>query len=81
MPTAVISFFVSVPVLSLQMHVTAPRVSTAGSCRMMAFERAMTCTPSARVMVTTVGRPSGMSATATPTPAASAVCSGMPRPA
>mmetsp|Transcript_12655 Transcript_12655/g.40428 ORF Transcript_12655/g.40428 Transcript_12655/m.40428 type:complete len:346 (-) Transcript_12655:765-1802(-) len=46
---------------------------------MMALLRAMACTPSARVMVTTVGSPSGMSATATLTPDVSESCSDLPR--
>jgi hypothetical protein len=49
--TAVISFVVSVPVLSEQMTVTEPRVSTAGRRRTMACWRAMTRVPMARTMV------------------------------
>jgi hypothetical protein len=60
---------VSVPVLSEQITVTEPSVSTAGKRRTMALRRAMRCTPSARVMVTMAGRPSGMAATARPTAA------------
>ena len=63
---AVISFFVSVPVLSEQMVVTDPSVSTAGSLRVMARRRAICCTPRARVIVTRAGRPSGTAATAKP---------------
>ena len=63
---AVISFWVSVPVLSEQIVVTDPRVSTAAILRVMALRRAICCTPSARVMVTSAGRPSGTAATAKP---------------
>ncbi len=60
----VISFRVSVPVLSLQMTVVLPSVSTAGSRRTTAFWRAMRLTPMARTIVTTMGSPSGTAATA-----------------
>jgi hypothetical protein len=60
---------VSVPVLSQQILDTEPSVSTAGSRRMMAFRRAMRCTPMARVIVISAGSPSGMSDTAMPTTA------------
>ena len=52
-------FSVSVPVLSEQMTVTEPRVSTAGSLRIRAFRRSMRCAPKARAMVTTAGKPLG----------------------
>mmetsp|Transcript_24239 Transcript_24239/g.58093 ORF Transcript_24239/g.58093 Transcript_24239/m.58093 type:complete len:400 (+) Transcript_24239:474-1673(+) len=64
MACTVISFLVRVPVLSEQMTVTDPSVSTAGSCLMMALRRARVCMASASEMVTTAGRPSGMMATA-----------------
>ena len=57
-------FSVSVPVLSEQMAVTEPSVSTAGSLRIRALRRTMRCAPRARAMVTTAGRPSGTAATA-----------------
>ena len=60
----VISFLVRVPVLSLQMTVVLPRVSTEASLRTMAFCLAMRAVPRARVMVRTAGRPSGMAETA-----------------
>ena len=63
---AVISLRVSVPVLSEQITVTDPSASTAGSLRVIALRRAICCTPSASVTVTTAGRPSGMAATANP---------------
>ncbi len=60
----VIRFSVRVPVLSEQMTVTEPSVSTAGSLRMSASRLSMRCAPSARPMVTTAGSPSGTAATA-----------------
>ena len=57
-------FSVSVPVLSEQMTVTEPSVSTAGSLRINARRLSMRWAPSARVMVTTAGSPSGTTATA-----------------
>jgi hypothetical protein len=57
---------VSVPVLSEQMTVTEPSVSTALSLRVIALRRAMRCTPSASVIVRIAGSPSGMAATAKP---------------
>ena len=67
MRQAVISLRVSVPVLSEQITVVAPRVSTAGRRRTMAWRAAMRCTPMARVMVMTAGRLSGTMPTATAT--------------
>ena len=60
----VIRFWVRVPVLSEQMTVTEPRVSTAGSLRISARRRSIRWAPRARAMVTTVGSPSGIAATA-----------------
>ncbi len=60
----VIWFWVSVPVLSEQMTVTLPSVSTADSLRMMARRCAMRETPMARVTVSAAGKPSGIMATA-----------------
>ena len=57
-------FFVRVPVLSEQITVTDPRVSTAGSFRIRALRLSMRRAPRARVMVTTAGSPSGTTATA-----------------
>ncbi|HBE72516.1 MAG TPA: hypothetical protein DDW31_00145, partial [candidate division Zixibacteria bacterium] len=51
----VIWFWVRVPVLSEQMTEVLPRVSTAGSLRMMAFRLAILETPMARVMVRAAG--------------------------
>ena len=64
----VISFFVSVPVLSEAITVAEPSVSTAARCRTIAFRRAMRCTPIESTAVTTAGRPSGTAATASATP-------------
>ena len=64
----VISFFVSVPVLSEAMTLAEPSVSTAARCRTMAFRRAMRCTPIESTAVTTAGSPSGTAATASATP-------------
>lgn len=55
---------VRVPVLSEQMTEVQPRVSTEGRLRTMAFFLAMRRVPSARHVVITAGRPSGMAATA-----------------
>ena len=60
----VMRFSVRVPVLSEQMTVTEPRVSTAGSLRMRAWRLSMRWAPRARAMVTTAGSPSGTAATA-----------------
>uniref|UniRef100_A0A6B0U9C7 Secreted protein n=1 Tax=Ixodes ricinus TaxID=34613 RepID=A0A6B0U9C7_IXORI len=74
----VISFLVSVPVLSEQTTLTHPSVSTVGSFLMMAFLLAMRITPKARVTVTTIGRPSGMAATARLTPMLNISSTGLP---
>ena len=63
----VISFFVSVPVLSLQMVVTAPSVSTDESFLMIAIFRASTDAPSASAIVIVVGSHSGTAAIAVAT--------------
>jgi hypothetical protein len=57
-------FVVRVPVLSLQMTVVHPNVSTEGRDLTMAFRRAILLVPRAKHVVTTAGRPSGMAATA-----------------
>ena len=64
----VISFFVSVPVLSEAMTLAEPSVSTAARWRTIALRFAMRCTPSASTAVTTAGKPSGTAATASATP-------------
>ena len=73
--TTVIRFWVSVPVLSEQMVVTEPSVSTAYRRRMSALPASMRWAPSARVIVTTAGRLSGMAATARLTAVSSSVSS------
>mmetsp|Transcript_2323 Transcript_2323/g.8261 ORF Transcript_2323/g.8261 Transcript_2323/m.8261 type:complete len:250 (-) Transcript_2323:145-894(-) len=55
---------VRVPVLSEQMTVVQPRVSTEGSERTIALFFAIFMVPRARHVVTTAGRPSGIAATA-----------------
>ncbi len=52
------------PVLSEQITVAHPKVSTAGSLRIIALRRIILCTPIARAIVTIAGRPSGIAATA-----------------
>ncbi len=76
--TTIISMSVKVPVLSEQMRDTEPRVSTAGSCRMMALRWAMRCTPIASVIVMMAGRPSGITETAMPTTAWNSSTKSMP---
>ena len=63
----VIWLVVSVPVLSEQMTDVQPSVSTEGSERTIAFLRAIRRVPSARHVVITAGRPSGIAATASAT--------------
>ena len=60
----VISFWVRVPVLSEQITLAQPRVSTDGSFLIRTFRFTMRCTPNARAIVTIAGSPSGMAATA-----------------
>lgn len=52
------------PVLSEQITLTLPSVSTEGSFLTIALRFDIRRTPSARVTVTTIGRPSGIAATA-----------------
>uniref|UniRef100_A0A2M4C4L4 Putative secreted protein n=2 Tax=Nyssorhynchus TaxID=44543 RepID=A0A2M4C4L4_9DIPT len=73
----VISFFVIVPVLSEQITVTQPSVSTVGSFFTMQCRFAIRMTPRASVTVTTIGRPSGMAATAKLTPMVNISTSGL----
>ena len=62
--TTRILFCVSVPVLSEQITVHPPSVSTDLSFLMTTFFLLILCTPIAIIMVTTAGSPSGMAATA-----------------
>ncbi len=64
MRRTVILPWVSVPVLSEQIKVVLPKVSTAGSFRIRAWRLAMRRTPSDRLMATTAGKASGTAATA-----------------
>ena len=77
--TTIISIKVKVPVLSEQIRETEPRVSTAGSRRMMALRWAMRWTPIARVTVISAGSPSGITDTAMLTTAWKIVMKSMPR--
>ena len=67
------------PVLSEQMTVVLPSVSTAGSLRMMALRLAMRATPIASVIVTAAGKPSGMAPTASATAAMNISAADSPR--
>ncbi len=62
--TTVILFCVSVPVLSEQITVVLPSVSTDGRVRTMAFNFTRRCTPIASTIVDTICSPSGIAATA-----------------
>ncbi len=75
----VIRFWVRVPVLSVQITVVLPRVSAAGSLRMMACRPAMRDTPIASVMVTAAGSPSGIAPTASATAAVTISAALSPR--
>lgn len=71
----VISLYVRVPVLSEQIVVTSPSVSTAVSSRVIALRWTICRTPRASVIVTIAGSPSGTAATAKVI-AESSSCSG-----
>jgi len=58
---------VKVPVLSEQMTDVHPRVSTDGRLRTIAFFLAIRLVPSAKQVVMTAGKPSGIAATASAT--------------
>ena len=60
---AVISFVVSVPVLSVQMTVVQPNVSTDGNFRTITFRCAILRVPKLKQSVITAGNPSGIAAT------------------
>ena len=62
--TAVISFWVKVPVLSAHITVILPRVSTARSFLTIAFLLTILFMPRANTIVTIAGNPSGIAATA-----------------
>jgi len=72
-------FSVSVPVLSEQMKVTEPSVSTAGSLRMSAFWPTIFLAPSASDTDTTAGSASGIAATARLMAVSSISITGSPR--
>ena len=71
-------FSVRVPVLSVQMTVAPPSVSTAGRPRTSDSWRAMRCTPSAMVMVAVAGRLSGITEMASDTASSSKGANGRP---
>ena len=58
----IISLRVNVPVLSVQMTLTEPKVSTAGKRLINALRFAIRCTPIASPTVIIAGNPSGMAA-------------------
>ena len=64
------------PVLSVQMTVVEPSVSTAGSLRITARRWAIRWTPTASAIVTIAGSPSGIAATASDTAASTASTNG-----
>ncbi len=72
-------FWVSVPVLSVQITVVLPSVSTTGRRRTTVRRRAIRATPMARVMVTAAGRPSGIAPTASATAAVNVLVGSSPR--
>ena len=76
---AVISFLVRVPVLSVQITVVQPMVSTAGRRLTMAWRRAMRVVPMASAPVTTAGNDSGTAATARVMPQMSISSQAWPR--
>ena len=65
--TTVILFCVKVPVLSEQITLLLPNVSTAGNFLIIAFFFAILVTPIDNIIVTIAGKPSGIAATAKPT--------------
>jgi len=66
MERTVISFWVSVPVLSVQITLVDPKVSTAESFLIRALRFAMRCVPIAKASVTVGNKPSGTKATIIP---------------
>ena len=77
--TAVISFSVSVPVLSELIADVEPSVSVERSRFMIAFASASFCVPIERIAVTTAGRPVGMAAMANAIAARNTVLNDSPR--
>ena len=65
--STVILFCVKVPVLSEQITVALPNVSTAGNFLTIAFLLTIFCTPIANTIVDTATNPSGIAATANDT--------------
>src|SRR5699024_7872168 len=77
-PFTVILFSVIVPVLSVQMIDAQPTGSTAFSLRTTASCSIMRCTPRDKATVTSAGNPSGITATASETPATNISYRGTP---
>src|SRR3989344_1989128 len=73
----VISLTVNVPVLSVQIMVVEPNVSTLGSLLIREFLFSILWVPRAREIGTTAGNPSGMAATARETETISISLQGM----
>ena len=65
--TTSILFCVSVPVLSVQITLVPPKVSTADNFFTITLYRDILSIPLAKVMVATMGNPSGIAATANAT--------------
>ena len=78
MRTMVISFLVSVPVLSEQMTEVDPSVSTDDSFFTIARWAAIRCTPSASTTDKIAGNPSGTAATAIDTPSSNTFTTSCP---
>ena len=76
--TIVIWFRVSVPVLSVQMNVVDPSVSTLSRLRTSTCRRAICSAPHASDKVTVGSRPSGTSATVTPMAKTNPSAAGLP---
>jgi hypothetical protein len=74
----VMRFCVSVPVLSVQITLALPSVSTAIICRTIARRSAMWRIPTASTIVTTAGSPSGIAATARETAVKNISSGGVP---
>ncbi len=75
----VIWFWVKVPVLSEQITVVEPSVSTDDRRRISAWRAIISRMPNARVTVTTAGKPSGTAATARLTAMMNISSGGTPR--
>ena len=79
MTETIISFIVSVPVLSVLMALVAPSVSTSARFFTMAFAAANCLAPIDSRAETNAGRPVGIAEMAIAVPSSSRSCSGVPR--